>query len=115
MKLAINILNYTCGYWCLLFYGSLVIAFFKMGILPKYGDPDPWYLIPHFTVIFELFHINNILILAGVIVNPIFILFNFKNDKKILLKSNYFFICVFLLKVIVVFIDPMGFFKWFVD
>lgn len=117
MKLLSSIqrtLSYGPLSWIVLFLLFVLRAYFKLGRIPFYGNPDPKDLgfeIHHgflfFTYFFLLLSLLFWLVLTGILF--------FKERKSVNMVDVVFYLVFYLVLFLFGYIDPWGLQTWFMD
>jgi hypothetical protein len=84
-----------------------------IGKLPEFSRPDPNQTVPYFEVVFEVFHINNILLVICIWLSTIYIIF--LGREKSIYISIFVLLISIVLKLVAIYFDPFGLFDWFMD
>lgn len=109
-----RVLSYIPLGWLLLFALFVLRAYYKLGRMPIYGNPDPKDLgfILHHGILFFSYFLVILSIFLWVILTGIL----FVKDKKIIIKKDIFiFLCFYVFMFYFGRVDILGLFMWFID
>ncbi|HBG71529.1 MAG: hypothetical protein A2W93_05960 [Bacteroidetes bacterium GWF2_43_63] len=108
-------INYFSSYWIVVLYGTALYVYLKTGQLPEFSHPDPKEAIPGFETLFIMFNYSVFFILAGFVLNLIFIIRKW-NIKIIFHDGSFvFYLINATLWLINSRVDFLGVTEWFFD